>query len=93
VTSETYLEGAVMHLPDVNGFPGVIHVAALQRIAEEANRSDNAVARYGRRLYDRDALNGALGLLDTCTEEGCDLLAPFDLRDARPRCSIHKKDS
>jgi hypothetical protein len=89
--SATYREGAAMHLPDVNGFPGVIHLSALDRVTREANENDNGRARYASRLYDRDALNGARDLLDTCaftTPAGdCD-----DIAIHGRYCPRHDKD-
>jgi hypothetical protein len=57
-------------------------------------------AHYATRVYDRDAIRevrkdwrrGRLPQLDTCTHDGCEEAAPFELRNARPVCPAHKKD-
>jgi hypothetical protein len=101
MSAGTYIEGACVHLHDVNGFPASFPVDELADLARRANESDRARARWsdrhGTRWFDRDALNGALDLLPVCTYSdayaACETPTVFDPADTRPKCPNHKEAS
>ena len=93
----TYIDGAVVHLDDAQGFPHHIRLDDLRRVARAANKADSGLTRHDLRWFERDVLNGAVQLLDqrdACTFTSpagdCDQAAVFNLANARPRCDSHK---
>ncbi len=82
---------------DDNG-PAVVPLAELDDLHRRAART--GYATFDGRRFDRDAIRevrkdwrrGRLYSLDTCTYDGCDAAAPFNLRDTRPRCALHAKE-
>ena len=102
----TYIDGATVHLDDIDGHPATIPARHLHVAARYAENNDAGVAQYGLHVFDRDALIGARDLLDNadrCTYSdqyvACDELAGVhadgtpmtDLRD-RPVCGRHLPD-
>jgi hypothetical protein len=81
---------------DDNGWAS-IPVRVLPVISYACIRREADGAAWAGRFFDRDvllALRGdldanALHELDTCTADGCEEAAPFNLRDTRPRCARH----
>ena len=103
----TYIDGATVHLDDIDGHPATIPARHLHVAARYAENNDAGVAQYGLHVFDRDVLIGARDLLDNradrCTYSdqytACDELAgthadgtPMaDLRD-HPVCARHLPD-
>jgi hypothetical protein len=105
--SGTWIDGGAVHLDDVNGWPTSVPKRALHILAQYARQSDAARAKWvdenGTRWFDRDTLNGAVGLLDSCTYAdqftACDQPAAEDgdgnpITDLRDRlvCERHAPD-
>jgi hypothetical protein len=83
--SGTWVDGGAVHLDDVNGFPSSVPKRELQGLADRANRNDSGRALYGTRWFNRDALNGALSLVNPCAN--ChDAPATEDMGDGRTFC-------
>ena len=84
--SGTWVDGGCVHLDDVNGFPFTIPTRHLPEIARRANRNDSGRALYGFNWFNRDALNGALGLIAPDCANCHDAPATEDMGDGRTFC-------
>jgi hypothetical protein len=96
----TYIEGASVHLDDVNGHPATIPTNVLHLVTRYAINNDDGVVAFGLHVFGRDALIGARDLLDSqprCTYSDrwftCEQRAVFDLANPRDRCEAHPKET
>ena len=98
--SGTYIDGATVHLDDIDGHPATIPARHLHVAARYAVNNDAGVAQYGLHVFDRDVLIGARDLLDQADRcsysdqyAACDELATDDPANPRPRCHLHPKEA
>jgi hypothetical protein len=81
-----WIDGGAVHLDDVQGFSKVIPKRELAGLTARANANDSGRALYGFNWFDRDALNGALGLLHGPCANCHDAPATEDMGDGRTFC-------
>ena len=92
----TWLDDELVFLDDAHGRHTHFPARYAHTLLQHAKASDDGIARWALRPFDRDTLQGVVDLLDqrdACTTETCERAAVFDLADARPRCDSHHKDA
>jgi hypothetical protein len=94
-TRGTYLDGDRVFLDDAHGHHTHFPARVAHHLLAAAKNDDAGRVTWALRPFDRDALQGAVNLLDArdqCATDLCEDAAVFDLADARPRCDSHHQE-